>query len=205
MDRFSFFFAFYSLILGLAITEVLGGFGRFVRSHSTHKLGAQTALLALFTFLSITATWIDAFSTLQSIKLDVQSLWAPILTSTFYYLAASVVFPSNPADFDHLDGYFRERKRFVVGLLFACELLATYNYLPIIVKGFHQTRAASVLFYMPLDIVLKGSYIGLLLARSKRANIVWLSILISLLVFVYWDNGAIGEAIQQKYGASWSR
>jgi hypothetical protein len=204
MDRFSFFFAFYSLILGLAITEVLGGFGRFVRSHSTHKLGAQTALLALFTFVSITATWIDAFTTLKSIDLDVQSLWAPILTSTFYYLAASVVFPSSPEDFDHLDGYFAERKRFVVGLLFACELLATYSYLPLIIRGFHENRASTILFYVPLDILLKGSYIVLLFTRSKRGNIAMLLVLIALLLFIYWDNGAIARAIQHKYGAAWS-
>lgn len=203
MDRFSFFFAFYSLILGLAITEVLGGFGAYVRSHSTHKLGAQTALLALFTFISIAATWIDAFTTLQQIKLDVQSLWAPILTSTFYYLAASVVFPSNPHDFDHLDGYFRERKRFVVGLLFACELLATYNYLPVIIRGFHEAPAASLLFYIPLQIILKGSYVALLLVRSKSANIALLSLLILLLLFIYWDNGAVAQQIQQRYGAAW--
>ena len=204
MDRFSFFFAFYSLILGLAITEVLGGFGRFVRSHSTHKLGAQTALLALFTFLSITATWIDAFSTLRSIALNVQSLWAPILTSTCYYLAATVVFPSNPADFNHLDTYFAERKRFVVGMLFICELLATYNYWSLIVHSFYESKAASILFYIPLTVLLKGSYIALFFSRSRQANVILLSLLISLLLFIYWDNGAIGQLIQQKYGAAWS-
>lgn len=205
MDRFSFFFAFYSLILGLAITEVLSGFGRYVRSHSTHKLGAQTGLLALFTFVSITATWIDAFRTLQEVQLDVASLWAPILMSTFYYLAASIVFPSSPSDFDHLDAYFKERKRFVVLLLFACELLATYNFLPIIVQGFRESRAASFLFYVPLEIVLKGSYVALLMVKSKQANIALLSLLIFLLLFIYWDDGAIAHAIQQKYGPAWNR
>jgi len=204
MDRFSFFFAFYSLILGLAITEILSGFGRYVRSRSTHKLGAQTSLLALFTFLSIAATWIDAFSTLQSIRLDVPSLWAPILTSTFYYLAATVVFPSNTADFDHLDAYYRQRKRFVVGLLLTCELLATYSYWPLIVKNFHDSRAASILFYIPMNILLKGSYVGLLVAKGRRANLVFLSILIFLLLFFYWDNGSIAAMIQQKYGSAWN-
>src|SRR5438270_13563851 len=106
MDKFSLFFAFYSLILGLSITEILGGFGQFVRSHSLHKLGAQTALLALFTFLAITATWIDAFTALRAVDLNVESLWAPILTSTSYYLAATVVFPSRSADLERLDDYY---------------------------------------------------------------------------------------------------
>src|SRR3954464_5815179 len=92
MDKFSLFFAFYSLILGLSITEILGGFGQFVRSRSLHKLGAQTALLALFTFFCITANWVDAFTSLRAIDLTVKSLWAPILTSTSYQVAAVVAF-----------------------------------------------------------------------------------------------------------------
>jgi hypothetical protein len=200
MDRFSLFFAFYSLVLGLAITELLSGFGQFVRSHALGKLGAQTALLALFTFLAITATWIDAFSTLRSVRLDVESLWAPILTSTLYYLAAIVVFPSRAVDFDRLDEYFAEHKRLVIALLFAAELLVTYTFLPLMEQGLRAQRASSFLFYLPFNVVLKSSYVGAFLARSKRWNIAWLVVLISLLLFNYWDNGAIPAAIDQQYG-----
>jgi hypothetical protein len=200
MDQFSLFFAFYSLILGLAIAEVLGGFGRYVRSHSTHKVGAQTALLAMLTFFSITATWIDAFTTLKFVDLDVESLWAPILTSTLYYLAATVVFPSSSTDLNHLDEYFFERKRFVIGMLFCCELLASYMHLPVIVQGFHLHPESSWLFYLPFNVALKGSYVALLLCRSRTSNIIWMTIAIFLLVFFYWDNGMIAQAIDQAYG-----
>jgi len=200
MDQFSLFFAFYSLILGLAIAEVLSGFGRYVRSHSTHKIGAQTALLALLTFVSITATWIDAFTTLRNVVLDVDSLWIPILTSTLYYLAATVVFPSNAADLNHLDEYFAERKRFAVGMLFACELLATYMFLPFMIKGFHDHPESQWLFYLPSHVALKGSYIGILLSRTKRWNVTWMAAVIVILVFLYWDNGTIAHAIEQRYG-----
>ena len=42
MDTFSFFFGSYGLILGLAVTELLGGLGNVVRA------GALLALDALF-------------------------------------------------------------------------------------------------------------------------------------------------------------
>lgn len=200
MDSFSLFFAFYSLILGLAVTELLSGFGQFVRSHALHKLGMQTALLALFTFLAITATWVDALTALRSVRLDVESLWAPILTSTAYYLAAIVVFPSRAGDFDHLDEYFARHKRLVVALLLAAELLVTYTFLPIMVEGYRAHKASSFLFYLPFNVVLKSSYIGALLARSRRWNIAWLAVLIGILLFNYWDNGAIPAAIDQRYG-----
>jgi len=205
MDRFSLFFAFYGLILGLALTEILSGFGHLVRTRSLHRMEAQTALLALFTFLAITTVWIDAFTTLDKVQLTIQSLWPAILTATFYYLAASVVFPSEPADFDRLADYYAERKRFVVALLFACELLATYMYLPLIEIGFREQQAAMWLYYLPFNLLMKGSYIGVFFARGRRANLAWLAMLILLLTAQYWGNGAIGDWIEQNYGASWSR
>ena len=201
MDKFSLFFAFYSLILGLAITELLSGFGQFVRSHSLHKLGAQTALLALYTFIAITATWIDAFKALRTVNLDVESLWAPILTSTAFYVAAVVVFPSRAADFERLDEYFAEHKRLVIALLIAAELLVTYTFLPFMEQGYRNRRASFLLFYLPFHVVQKGSYVGAFLAKSKRSNIVWLCVLIAILLFNYWNDGAIPQMLDQRYGS----
>jgi hypothetical protein len=203
MDRFNLFFAFYGLILGLALTEILSGFGHLVRTRSLHRMEAQTALLALFGFLAITTVWIDAFTALDKVQLTIQSLWPPILTATFYYLGATVIFPSDPADFDRLADYYAERKRFVVTMFFACELLATYMFLPIIKTGLREAPAATWLYYLPFNLLMKGSYIGVLLARSRRANLAWLATLILLLGGQYWENGAIGDWVQQRYGASW--
>jgi hypothetical protein len=200
MDKFGLFFAFYSLILGLSITELLGGFAQFVRSHALHKLGAQTALLALFTFLAITATWIDAFVALRTIDLDVVSLWAPILTSTGYYVAAVVVFPDRAAEFNHLDDYFAQHKRLVIGLLLAAELLVNFTFLPFMAEGYRSARASFFFYYLPWHLVQKTSYAGALLARTKRSNIAWLVVLILLLLLDYWNNGAIPRLLDQRYG-----
>jgi hypothetical protein len=197
MDKFSLFFAFYSLILGLSITEILSGFGQFVRSHSLHKLGAQTALLALFIFLAITATWIDAFTALRAVELDVESLWAPILTSTAFYLAAVVVFPARSADFERLDDYYLEHKRLIIALLFSAEMLVTFTFLPFMVEGYVKGQPSFFFFYLPFHVVLKGSYVGAFFARTKRANVFWLSLLISLLLFNYWNNGAIPRILDR--------
>jgi hypothetical protein len=200
MDKFSLFFAFYSLILGLSITAVLGGFGEFVRSHALHKLGAQTTLLALYIFIAIAATWIDAFTALRAVELDVESLWAPILTSTAFYLAALIVFPSRLADFEHLDEYYARHKRLVIGLLLAAELLVNYTFWPLIEQGFRNHQPSLFLYFIPFHVVQKIAYAGAFLARSKRWNIAWLALLISLLLFNYWVNGAIPELIDRAYG-----
>src|SRR5690242_18514636 len=123
MDKFSFFFAFYGLILGLGVAQLLGGFAGMVRAHALKKLETQTALLALLTFILIVATWVDAFKMLQGITLNFGDLWAPVLVATFYYLAASVIFPRESEQFQHLHLYFAARRQFVIGMLFAAELV----------------------------------------------------------------------------------
>lgn len=93
LDRFSFIFAFYGLILGLAVTAVLSGFADFARRHRIRELGLSMALLALLVFVDICATWLDAWQTLRDVQLNFEGMLAPILTATFYYLAAAMVFP----------------------------------------------------------------------------------------------------------------
>jgi hypothetical protein len=201
LDKFSLFFAFYSLILGLAVTEVLRGFGQFLRAHSLHKLGAQTVLLAIYTFFAITATWIDAFVALRSVDLSVESLGAPILTSTAYYLAAVIVFPSRSVDLEHLDDYYLQHKKLVIALLLAAELLVNFTFLPLMVQGYLEGQPSFFYFYLPFHVVQKVAYAGAYLAKSKRSNIAWLGILNFLLLFNYWDNGGIPQFIDRAYTA----
>jgi len=201
LDKFSLFFAFYSLILGLAVTEVLHGFAQFVRAHALHKLGGQTVLLAAFTFLAITATWIDAFRALRSVELTVESLGAPILTSTIYYVAAVIVFPSRSVDLEHLDDYYLQHKKLVIGLLLAAELLVNFTFLPMMVQGYREGQPSFFYFYLPFHVVQKTAYVGAYLARSKRSNIVWLAVLIFLILFPYWDQGAIPQFLDRTYSA----
>lgn len=70
MDRFAFFFAFYGLILGLGVAELLGGFAGMVRAHALKKMETQTALVALLTFVLIVATWVDTFVMDRGITLN---------------------------------------------------------------------------------------------------------------------------------------
>jgi hypothetical protein len=199
LDKFSLFFAFYSLILGLAVTEVLRGFGQFLRAHSLHKLGAQTVLLGVYTFIAITATWIDAFIALRSVDLNVESLGAPILTSTAYYLAAVIVFPSRSVDLEHLDDYYLQHKKLVIALLLAAELLVNLTFLPLMIQGYREGQPSFFYFYLPFHVVQKVAYVGAFMAKSKRSNIAWLALLNLLLLFNYWDNGAIPQFIDRAY------
>src|SRR5690242_16062287 len=93
MDRFSYFITFYSLILGLGLTELLGGFAHMVRARALKKLEPQTALLAFFILVDICSTWVDSWLSLKDVTVDFAGLWAPVLIAICFYLAAATVFP----------------------------------------------------------------------------------------------------------------
>ena len=199
MDRFSFFFAFYGLILGLGVTEVLRGFAGFVRIRRLRSLDPQTALLAAFVFVVICATWIDAWDSLKGVSLDFAGLWAPILLSTAYYLAAAVVFPRDDEDFARLADYYAERKTFVVVMLLTAEFLVNYTFAGEFIRIARDQPAVFWLWELPYNVAIKLAFVSLILVRGKRANVANLIVLIGLFLVPYWVHGAAADWIHARF------
>lgn len=200
MDAFSYFIAFYSLILGLALTELLGGFAHMVRAKALKKLEPQTALLALFILVDICSTWVDTWISLKHVSVDMASLWAPVLITICLYLAAATVFPHDDADHERLPDYYRERKRFVVGLLLAVEMLIHVTYWPIFEQRIAQQPELFWLWTVPYNLAIEAVMVALMFVRSRRANVALLALLLLLIVVPYWGQDSIQNAIAHKYG-----
>jgi hypothetical protein len=200
VDSFSYFIAFYSLILGLALTELLGGFAHMVRAKALKRLEPQTALLALFILVDICSTWVDSWLALKDVTVNFAGLWAPVLLAICFYLAAAVVFPHEDADHERLAEYYRERKRFVVGLLLAGEMLIHVTYLHVFEDRLAHHPAVFWLWTVPYNVAIEGTMIALLFVRSRRANIVLLLLLLLLIAIPYWDEGSIPSAIARHWG-----
>ena len=191
MDQFSFFFAFYGLILGLAVAELLSGFAGMVRAHALKKLEAQTALIALLTFVLIVATWVDTFSMDRAITLSFSDLWPPILLATFYYLAAAVIFPREPRQFSHLRAYFSARRQFIVGMLFAAELVDFYANRLWLIDRYTHNPGGFWFWTVPYNLAIKGDFLALFLMRGRKATIVLLVIQLLLFMAPYWHAGEL--------------
>jgi hypothetical protein len=200
VDSFSYFITFYSLILGLGLTELLGGFAHMVRAKALKKLEPQTALLALFILVDICSTWVDGWISPKHVTVDFDGLWAPVLLAICFYLAASTVFPHDEADHERLADYYRERKRFVVGLLLAGELLIHVTYLGVFADRLAHQPAVFWLWTIPYNLAIEASMVALMVVGSRRANIVLLIALILLLFIPYWYQDAITRAVAHAYG-----
>ncbi len=188
MDKFSFFFGFYGLILGLAVTELLNGLGALVRAGELNRLRAQTGLLALFLLLVICATWIDAWDSLRSVSLNFEGLWAPILIAILYYLAAVVTFPKNPAEWTSLDDYFAKRKSFVASLMLAAEFIVNYTFRSIFIGSYQHDPEKFWHWDVPYNIAIKLAFVALIFVKGRRANIAVLIALILLFLVPYWHH-----------------
>ena len=200
VDRFSFFFAFYGLILGLGVAELLSGFAGMVRAHALKKLEAQTALVALLTFVLIVATWVDTWTMDRTITLNFGDLWAPILLATFYYLAAAVIFPRDRAQYSHLRAYFAARRKFVIGMLFAAELVDFYANRVWFFDAFANRPGFFWGWLIPYNIAIKGCFLALFLVRGRGLTIALLVAQILIFMVPYWQSGAIDRITMHLFG-----
>jgi hypothetical protein len=200
LDKFSFFFAFYGLILGLAVAELLGGFAGMVRARALKKLDPQIALLALLTFVIICATWIDAWATERSVTVDFAGLWAPILIGTSYYLAAAVIFPRGAESYDGLAAYYEERKSFIILMLIVAELLVSVTYRHRYADFLAHRPMILWLWQVPYKVAILASYAWIWRARSCRSNIAALVVCLLLFTIPYWQYAIIPDLISRHYG-----
>jgi hypothetical protein len=199
MDAFSFIFGFYGLMLGLAVTELLGGFAAFARERRIRELEPQTALLALVIFIDICATWLDAWRTLKNASLSFEALLAPILVATCFYLAAALTFPRKSNELDNLAAYYASKKWFAAALLLAAEVLIGITFIGGYQESLAHAPARFWLWQLPYKLALCLSWIALIAVRGRRANLIVLAILILLFCIPYWSNGALPEWVHEHF------
>ncbi len=126
MTEFEFVFVLYALVLGLSMVELLSGLGRameykFARDaeHKSFSIGWLTPLFAVFVMLDLISFWMFAWAIRDLITLDSATLTGVTAFASSYYLAARLVFPTEPEGFTDLDDHFYRVRRVVLGILVA--------------------------------------------------------------------------------------
>ena len=169
MDAFSFVFSLFSIVLGLALAEVLGGFGRALQSRRRIHIGWLSPLLGAIVAFDLTSFWAIAWDVRGQIPARIFVLFCGLVLAGIYYLVAKLTFPDDPAEWPDFDVYYFEHRRIVIGGVVLCNILATMAQTALGYYWWQGTwwRVNFVLFY--------GSFAALMLARSKRANLALLA------------------------------
>lgn len=172
MSNFEFVFSLFGLLLGLALAEVLGGFGRALQVRRKVRIGWLTPLLGLVVALDLISFWSIAWTVRDAIPPRYISLLCGFVLTGIYYLVARLVFPHDPAEWPDYDVYYFAHKRVVLGGVLLCNLLAIAGQLAL---GHDLIEApgdwwSMGLFYPPVALAIW--------APGKRANLALLVFLV---------------------------
>ncbi|MBA3762719.1 MAG: hypothetical protein H0X04_05160 [Chthoniobacterales bacterium] len=128
MDEFGYLSVLLSIIIGLAVTEVLQGLRRRMLSHAAVKGYWPTQVWAGVLLLVCTQTWWAMFDLRDRHDWEFEQFLVLLTQTVLLYLAAGLVFPEFGGT-DAIDlraHYFRQRKRFF-GLLLGATVTSIYR------------------------------------------------------------------------------
>src|ERR1700749_4082460 len=97
MGAFEYVFSLYSLLLGLALAQLLGSLARIVEARNSVRVGWPTGLLAALIMASLVIFWEIAWRARATITDNSAVLFASLIICGLLYFAASLVFPSAAA------------------------------------------------------------------------------------------------------------
>ena len=188
MTDFEFVFILYALLLGLSLIELLAGLGRALElkfasdaGGAKFTIGWLTPALAIFVMLDLLSFWIFAWRLQDRIAVDALSLLAVMAFASSYYLAARLVFPTEPDRFVDLDTHYARVKTVVMAILIAL-VFVQWGYLLMI----PELRDS---LFSPLSIGATGILVALMVAvtavRSPKLNLILLALLIVRYLIIY--------------------
>lgn len=139
MSPFEYLFNLFSLLLGFILVEVLKGLARTLRVRlpsgpgvkADIHVGSLTPMLAVFTMLNVLNWWGSAYAYRHELPLGYDTQTIALILCSFYYLAASMIFPDEPRAWPDIDDWFWLHRRPVLG----CILAANVPWFPISIIG----------------------------------------------------------------------
>ncbi len=178
MSQFEFFMTFYSLLVGLGVAELLLSFMNLLRHRQRPILGLLTPLLGAVMFLQLMALFIDAWMSLQGVKIDMAGLAIPTLIAVGTFAASVLTVPRDPEDWQDLDAYFYRNRRITLGLLMAVNML-------ILVHESANIPAQLLAPYITLNLIGFVIIAAAMFLRHRTAIAAALTALIALYISAY--------------------
>jgi len=124
MSNFEFVFSLFGLLMGLALAEVIGGFGSALEMRHRIRVGWLAPLLALLITFDLLSFWMAAWQVRESIPVNFVSLMVGLIVFGTYYLIAQFAFPDDVDLWPDLDAYYWRHKKLLLGGMYGCNLVA---------------------------------------------------------------------------------
>ncbi|TPG21026.1 hypothetical protein EAH87_06700 [Sphingomonas koreensis] len=192
MTGFDFLFALFSLLLGLAMAEVLGGFAKVLKLHARARAGGQrdvrvgklVPLMALYVLLGQLTGWTILYNARDGVPFNYVSLIVVTAIVGGYYLLSSLVWPEEPGEWPDFDAYYDQFNRVIL----AGNLLLTIIGF-VVSNAYGPAADPRVLADPVLPWIVLAGWAGamalnlvLFFVRGRRLNAMLLALLIVLQV-----------------------
>lgn len=139
MNGFEILFELFTLLLGLAVAELLSGFAGLMKLRARLKqpaihgedgapvrgdlrVGWLLPLLAAIFLFHLSTFWIDMFQLRQSLPLNLLSIVLMLAIIGAYYVLANLIFPDEPDRWPDFDAYFFAHRRFIILMMLGLSL-----------------------------------------------------------------------------------
>ena len=137
MQAIEFSLGLFGLLLGFIMVEVLSGLMRTLRarlpngpsSRAQIHIGWLTPMLGAFTMLNVLLVWGNVWGLQDVLPIGYDTWTLGLLLCSFYYFAASMIFPSDPEAWPDIDEWFWLHRRQVLACILAVNapiMLSTY-------------------------------------------------------------------------------
>ena len=179
MDAFSFVFSLYGLLMGLALAETIGGFGKALELRHKIRIGWLSPLIALLITFDITSLWLIAWQNRSAVPINFISLAAGLVIFGIYYLIAQLAFPDDIERWPDLDTYYFKHRRWLMGGMYLCNLLAMAGLYLVRVPQLADTTQWTVFIAFSLGVL------AVMFLPTKRLNIA--ALIYQLLLYPLFD------------------
>jgi hypothetical protein len=192
MSNFEFVFSLFGLLLGLALAEVLGGFGTAIQSRRKVRIGWLTPLLGALVALDLTSFWMVAWSVRDVVPPTYASLLGGLI------VMASIIssrdhLPHEVSEWPDYDDYYFEHRKWVLGGMVLCNLIALSL---LFALGNNPLQGAAGRWSLALFI---PALVAAMFVKDKRTN----AVLLFLMVVQYPVVSVIGLLGDGTLGPKW--
>ena len=207
MSGFTFLLEAFTLLMGLAMAEVLRGFARVLKLRARRKAGIDpdaaririgwlVPLLGLFVIFDQSTFFLHMYGLREQLVFNAGSVIGILVLIGWYYLVASLVFPDEPRDWPDFDRWYWQQKRWVLGGVLGINVLATIAATLVMPAGYQEEMAASLspafLIASLFAMMVFPALIALMFTKRAWLDTVLLGLCISVsLVFAVLTIGEV--------------
>lgn len=124
--QFDYIFELFTLLISLAVAEMLMGFSRILKMRARRKAGVDPSaievhvgwlvpMLGLLVLVDLATFWSIVWGMRGVLDMRMATVFGVLVLIGGYYLVATLVFPDEPELWPDFDAYFWQQKRWVVG------------------------------------------------------------------------------------------